>query len=305
MIQNNTIQKWLKRSKGFLLNICMAFILIGVCYVILSPIFGIISNSVKDLQDVFNPLIFLIPQNFTLDNLRYAWQHMDYVSTLAATMGFSIGMAAIHVLITSMVGYGFARFKFPGSNLLFGLMIITIVVPVQTYMVPLFMQFRFFGIFGLEANLIDSYLSIALLTITGVGLRSGLYIYIFRQFFKGLPKEIEEAAFIDGASTFRTYATVMVPNAMSAIITVFLFAFVWHYNDTFYTSLLVTNNRLMAVMLTTVGTQFSIMESVRDHSAIQLVVFAGIVLAIIPILTIYMFLQRHFVEGMERSGIVG
>ena len=302
---DNMTHKWISATKGFLLNIWLAFILIGVCYVILSPLFGILSSAVMDIQDVFNPLIFLIPQNFTLSNLRYAWIHMDYVNTLALTMMFSVGMGLIHVIVTSLVGYGFARFRIPGINILFAFVIITIVVPVHAYMVPLFMQFRFINIFGFEANLIGSYLSLGILTATGVGLRSGLFIYIFRQFFRGLPKEIEESAFIDGASPFRTYWSVMVPNAKPAIITVFLFAFVWHYNDTFYSSLLIPGNRLFGVMLSTVGHTFRIFEHVTDHNLTQLVVFAAIVLAIAPILTIYMILQRHFIEGFERSGIVG
>ena len=303
--RNNEIQKWITRAKNFILGACLAFILAGVCYIILSPLFGILSNSIMSLEDVFNPLVFLIPQNFTLDNLRNAFIHLDFVNTLILTLGFAAGLSALHVIVTSMVGYGFARFRFPGSNFLFALMILTIIIPVQTYMVPMFLQFRFFRFFGLEANLVGTYWTLIILTATGVGLRSGLYIYIFRQFFRGLPKEIEEAAFIDGASTFRTYATVMIPNALPAILTVFLFAFVWHYNDTFYSSLLITGNRLMAVMLTALGNNFGSFADVRDPNAIQLVVFAGIVLAVTPIVTIYLILQRHFIEGIERSGIVG
>lgn len=302
---DNTIQKWVKKVKDFLLGLCLAIILTGLSYLILSPIIGVVSGALMEVQDVLNPLVFIIPQNFTMDNFRLAWIHMDYVNTLILTMSFSIGMAALHVIITSMVGYGFARFKFPGSKILFGLMIITIVIPVQTFMVPLFLQLRFFNFFGQEINLIGSYMSLALLTVAGVGLRSGLYIYIFCQFFRGLPKEIEEAALIDGASSFRTFAVVMIPNATPVIITVFLFAFVWHYNDTFYTSLLIPGNRLMPVMLTALWGNLTIFQNIRDTNIIQLAMYAGVVLAIAPVLIIYLFLQRHFIEGIERSGIVG
>ena len=299
----NTVHKYTGKTKDLILGICMAIIIVGVCYVILSPIIGIVSNSVKDVSDLANPLIFLIPENFTMDNIRAAFLHMDYVRTLLSTLAFAMGMTLLHVMVTSMVGYGFARFRFPGAPFLFGLVIITIVVPVQTYMIPLFMHFRFF--LGGNINLLGSYWTIGLLTLTGVGLRSGLYIYIFRQFFRGVPKEIEEAAFIDGAGPLSTYTKVMLPNAVPAIVTVTLFAFVWHYNDTFYTSLLVTGNRLMAVMLGMVGLTFSAIENVQDPTHIQLIVFSGVLLAILPILTIYLFLQRYFIEGLERSGIVG
>jgi multiple sugar transport system permease protein len=300
---NNSLQKWQGVVKNFILNVCIAIIIIGVCYIILSPIFGIISRAFMTQADVINPLIFLIPQNVTLDNIGYAIIYMDYWRTLFETLAFSFGFAFLNVAICSMVGYGFARFKFPGSNLLFALVILTIVVPVQSFMVPLRLNFQFF--MGTNLNLLNTYWALGLLTLTGVGLRSGLYIYIFRQFFRGLPKEIEEAAFIDGAGPIYTYVKVMMPNAVPAIVTVLLFAFVWHYNDTFYTSLLMPQYNFLSSMLMALGVTFSQAESVFSPVLIQMVVFAGVMLAIVPILTIYLFLQRYFVEGLERSGIVG
>ncbi|MCL2199977.1 MAG: carbohydrate ABC transporter permease [Defluviitaleaceae bacterium] len=303
---DNTVQKWAGKVKDFILGICMAIIIVGVCYIILSPIFGIVSRAIMTPEDVINPLIFLVPQNFTMANINYAVLHMNYWRSLAETLIFAGAFSLLHVIVCSMVGYGFARFKFPGSNILFAIVIVTIVVPVHSYMVPMFLNFQFF--LGTNLNLLDvgnGWLAIGLLTATGVGLRSGLYIYIFRQFFRGLPKEIEEAAFIDGAGAFYTYVKVMIPNAVPAIVTVLLFAFVWHYNDTFYTSLLMPNNRFLSSMLMTLGNNFSAREFVFSPLLIQMVVFAGVMLAIVPILTIYLFLQRYFVEGLERSGIVG
>ena len=296
--------KFAKLGKEKLMGICIASILIGLCYIILSPLIGIISTAVMHPDDLGNPLVYLIPQTFTFYNIINAFIHMNFLTTISSTLSFSLGFSLIHVFITSLVGYGFARFKFKGSGFLFALVIVTIVVPVQTYVVPMFMQFRFF-VGG--NNLIGSFWSVAFLTLTGVGLRSGLYIYIFRQFFKGLPKEIEEAAFIDGASPFATYVRVMMPNAIPAIITVFLFAFVWHYNDTFYTGMFVPGNSLIAVALGSVGSAFSGADDgiTRSPPEVQMVVFAAVLLAIAPILAIYLFLQRFFMESLERSGIVG
>ena len=323
---DNTIQKWTSRFRNLIIGICIAIIVTGVCYIILSPIIGVLSRAFMSSQDLANPLIFLIPQNFTLENVGFALQYMNYGTTLLTTLLFAFSFTLIHVFIASLVGYGFARFKFPFSNALFALVIITIVVPVQTYMVPMFLNFRFFMgqadwnllgavnmpflFFNMEDGLYITWLpvfswSMLILAFGGVGLRSGLYIYIFRQFFRGLPKEIEEAAFIDGAGTFYTYSKVMMPNAVPAIVTVSLFAFVWHYNDTFFSSLLMTGNRFMSTMLVSLGPTFNVMENVNNPLVTQLVVFAGVLLAIAPILTIYLFLQRYFIEGLERSGIVG
>jgi len=256
-----------------------------------------------DPADLTNPLIFLIPQNFTIGHVTLAITAMGYWSSLLATLAYAVGFSVLNVLIASMVGYGFARFKFPGSEILFALVIVTIVVPVQAYMIPMFLNFRFF--LGTNTSLIGSPLSMGLLTAGGVGLRTGLYIYIFRQFFRGLPKEIEEAAFIDGAGPLATYIRVMIPNAVPAIVTVVLFSFVWHYNDTFYSSLLITGNNFMSTRVMAVGPAAAALITGHDPLRVQMVVFASVLLAITPILTIYLFLQRLFVEGLERSGIVG
>ncbi|MCL2500444.1 MAG: carbohydrate ABC transporter permease [Defluviitaleaceae bacterium] len=302
----NNVQKWGGRTKNFIFNIVMAIIIVGVCYTILAPVIAIISRTFMSPQDIGNPLVFLFPQEPTLYNLRMAIRYMDYVSTLTRTFIHAGTFAVLSVVVASFVGYGFARFKFPGVSILFALVILSIVVPVQSYMIPMFLNFRHF-LGQPDWNLINPNYPIPLLmlTLTGVGIRSGLYIFIFRQFFRGIPKDIEEAAFIDGAGTFGTYMKIMLPNAIPAVTTVFLFSFVWHYNDTYYGGLLMTGNSLMAAQLGSVGWTYSEDQETRNPIFIQLVIFAAVSLAIAPILTIYLFLQRFFVEGLERSGIVG
>ena len=129
---------------------------------------------------------------------------------------------AIQIVVCSMVGYGFARFDFPLKKVLFGCVVIMIVIPTHTIMLPLYMTFRNFDPLGLVTlingspiNLMSSPWPMYVMTVLGCGLRSGLYIYIFNQFFRGLPKEIEEAAFVDGASTWYTYFRIMLVNARS------------------------------------------------------------------------------------------
>jgi len=290
-------------QKLYLWRVCSNYCCWSLLY-ILAPVIGVVSRAFMSGEDVTNPLVFLIPIEPTLYNIQAAITHMNYWRTLVSTLAFSFGLAVLHVIVTSFVGYGFARFKFPGSNILFALVIITIIVPVQSYMIPMFLNFRFF-LGSSDWNLVGTIWPIALITLTGVGIRSGLYIYIFRQFFRGIPKELEEAAFIDGAGPLKTYVRIMIPNATAAIVTVLLFAFVWHYNDTYYVGMLMTGNTMMASMLSTLGFTYTAIEEVRNPVFVQMVVFGGVLLAITPILVIYLFLQRYFVEGMERSGIVG
>ena len=302
-----TRDKMLTAILESLLSLSRGIILLGIVYVILSPLFSIISESIMTTEDFVSPLVFMIPQNLTLYNFHMAFIHLNYVQTIARTFALSLAVMVLQVIVCSMTGYGFARFRFPFKNLLFGLVIVTIVVPVQAYMVPMFSQFLFFRIFGMEFNLLNTYAPVLLLTATGMGLRAGLFIYIFRQFFRGLPKEIEEAARIDGAGWFRTYAGVMMPNAVPAIITVCVFSFVWQYNDTFYASMFMGQLQLLPMRLTILGSLF--MMASRDLQGVsidvQLVVSAGVILAITPVMLLYFGIQRFFMEGLERSGIVG
>lgn len=296
----------------FFQKLFIAIIFIGLGYVILSPLIGIISKSFMTIDDFYNPLVYLIPEKPTSNNITTAWEQLNCPGSLGDTLLYSIAAMLIQTFICGFVGYGFARFKFPGSNVLFALVILTFVVPVQTFMVPLYVQFRNFDVLGIfklitgsTVNLMDTPLPVLLLTITGYGLRSGLFIYIFRQFFKGLPKEIEWAAFIDGAGPLKTYFVVMLPNAGSAIITVLLFSFVWQYNDVFYASLFMNNSSLLAVQLATLSSKVGDVLGLKDPNEATLYVNAGITIAIIPLITVYLFLQKHFMESIDRSGIVG
>ena len=298
-----------RKSKDIMLGIFVAVLLIGIVYVILAPVIGIISLSFMSSDDLFNPMVFVIPAQPTLYNVANALRLMNYWGTLRYTLFYALGMGLLHVLVASFVGYGFARYNFYGKNIVFVLVLFTIVVPAQAYMTPLFMQFRFFG--PTEINLINNYASMIILTAVGMGLRSGLFIYIFRQFFKGIPTELSEAAYIDGAGALRTYATIIMPNAKPAMVTTLLLSLVWHYGDTFYSGMLLSNSRFIHVAAARIFDAYVLEQGLPIHASdttlltAQMVTYAGILLVIAPMLIIYAFLQRQFIEGIERSGITG
>jgi multiple sugar transport system permease protein len=159
---------------------------------------------------------------------------------------------------------------------------------------------------GSEVNLLSTPIPMYIMTAFGCGLRSGLYIYIFNQFFRGLPKEIEEAAFVDGAGTWYTYFRIMLPNALPSVVTVAIFSLVWQYNDTFFAKLfLVSDNIVISKKISTIEASISNVEKILDPNILELYLDAGIVLIMIPIIIIYIALQKQFIEGVERSGIVG
>lgn len=299
--------------KNFLMTLFRFTIIIGVCYVIMGPVFGIIANSFFSNKDAYSPMVYLIPQTPTLERYEMAIKILDYVPTMLRSLLYAFVLMLLQILTCSMVGYGFARFKFPFKNLLFGCVVIMIVIPTHTIMLPLYMTFRTFDPFGIVSaitgsplNLMGGPIPLTLMTALGCGLRSGLYIYIFNQFFRGLPKEIEEAALVDGAGTWYTYFHIMLRNAMPSVITVSVFSLVWQYNDTFYAKLFhLPQSMSIGTRISSLVANIANQYKVMDKTIQNLYLDAGIVLMMIPVVLIYIILQKQFIEGVERSGIVG
>lgn len=302
LLTKNDKGKIVRGTKGFLIGALKFVIIVGICYVILSPLITIVARSFFSDEDKYSPVVYLIPIHPTIEKYQIAIKTMGYWSVLIKSVILDLSLMLIQVLVCSMVGYGFARFEFKFKKLLFGCVIAMIVIPTHTIMLPLYMTFRnFFG-----ANLHSTVVPIYLLTVFGVGLRSGLYIYIFVQFFRGLPKEIEEAAFVDGAGMWYTYFFIMLRNAVPSIITVAIFSVVWQYNDTFYANLFnVSDKIVISKNIVSLGSQVSNVYRIMDSEIVQLYTNAGVVLTLTPLLIFYIALQKQFVEGVERSGIVG
>ena len=302
----NDRKRWISNCKKFILGLFKLVIIVGICYVILGPVIGIVSSSFFSDADNYNTMVYLIPQEPTLERYKLAMQYLNYGKTLSASLIYSLTLMLIQVFVCSMVGYGFARYKFPLKNLLFACVVVMIVIPTHTIMLPLYMTFAKFGVLGHTVNLLSTPVPMYLMSFFGCGLRSGLYIYIFNQFFRGLPKEIEEAAFVDGAGTWYTYFRIMLVNAIPAVITVAIFSIVWQYNDTFYAKLfLISDDIVISKKISTIQATISNVEKIYDPKIQELYLDAGVVLVMIPVIIIYVALQKYFIEGVERSGIVG
>ncbi len=299
--------------KRFLLAVFRFVVLIGISYVILGPIIGMVANSFFSDEDAYSALVYLIPQNPTLDRYKTALSELNYWSTLGNTTFYIVVLMLLQVFICSMVGYGFARYEFPLKKVFFACVVLMIVIPPNTIMLPLYMTFRTFDPFGLmtaingsAVNMLGTPIPMYIMTLFGTGLRSGLYIYIFNQFFRGLPKEIEEAAFVDGAGMWYTYFRIMLINAMPSVITVAIFSLVWQYNDTFYANLFLIEDRIViSKRISSLASNVANHLQLNDPTIIQLYTYAGIVLVVLPVLLLYILLQKQFIEGVERTGIVG
>lgn len=302
-----------QRAIGAVWPVFRFIILFGLCFVILYPLIFMLSTAFRPNDQMNDPSIIWLPKNFTLDNIRDVWGVMKFDKTLVNTVVLNLVASMLQVITCSLTGYGFARFNFKGKNILFGLVVLMIIVPPQITTIPLYMQFHAFKpsflaklLTGGNTSLIDSYWTMYLPALFANGIRAGLFIFIFRQFFRGLPKELEDAAYLDGCSPLGTYVRIMIPNARQSFLTVFLFSIVWYWNDYYVSSSFFTNNNTVALMLKNLGTSLT-MQLFKNNSvpARQLIVWleAGCLLSITPILVMYVFLQRYFVEGIEKSGL--
>lgn len=318
------LQKARNKTIDALYAIFRYALIIGISFIIVYPLLSKLSVAFKSKEDIYNPTIYMLPVNFTLDNIKMAMEVLNYFPLLGNTLLFVVVTTLLTAASCALAGYGFARFSFPGSNVLFALVIMTILVPSSTLMVPMYLHFRSFDLLGVihvitgkdGINLLNTYWPSIITSATAIGLKAGLFIYIFRQFFKGMPKEIEEAALIDGAGGVMTFLRIMLPNAVSPILTVVLFCFVWQYNDTFFTSLFMSESSLIPLKVASLPAQANQLlptlmgvaggSNVKaDPNHVAMIVDTGILLAIIPLIIMYLLVQRYFVESIERTGIIG
>ncbi|HTG70617.1 MAG TPA: carbohydrate ABC transporter permease [Candidatus Udaeobacter sp.] len=318
------MQKARNKTVDTLYSIFRYSLVIGISFIIIYPLLMKFSVAFKAKEDIYNPTIYMVPVHFTLDNIKMAMEILNYFPLLGNTLLFVIVTTVLTAASCALAGYGFARFTFPGSNLLFALVILTILIPTSTLMVPMYLHFRSFDLLGLVklftgkdgVNLLNTYWPSVITSATAIGLKAGLFIYIFRQFFRGMPKEIEEAALIDGAGGVKTFLRIMLPNAVPPMLTVILFCFVWQYNDTFFTSLFMSETQLMPLKVASLSAQANqlipLMLGVgsganvkADPNHVAMIIDTGILLAIIPLIVLYLLVQRYFVESVERSGIIG
>ncbi len=297
--------------------------LIGVSYVILFPFFAKITSSFMSAEDFVDVTVQLLPKYPTLETYKAIIVDNQYFTAVFNTLILAGSCALIQTFICSLVAYGFAKFKFKGNNLLFLLVIFTMVVPHATVEFSMYLHFRYFDVLGIfnflggglidviqvledpYINLLNTYWPLWILSLTALGFKNGLYIFMLRQFFKGVPDELEESAYIDGSGVFRTYLQIILPLSGAMLITVFMFAFSWQWMDNFYIDMFFASNgpKLMDSIIKipkSLNTNYAgqvLYESAINNTAGLMIIF--------PLLIMYIFGQKYIVQGIERSGITG
>lgn len=315
-----------KKSNGYLLRktsfnvaykIVRAVLLFGLCFLILQPLLNKISISFMEEQDLYDSTINVIPRHFTLSNYKISTYLMNYWQSLGNTAIISLLVSVLQIISCTLVGYGFARYKFPLKGLWFGMVILVIVIPPSTIQSSLYLNFRYFDIFGIfklitgePLNLLNSLTPYALMCLGCMGLKSGLYIYMLRQFFRGIPKELEEAAYVDGCGKIMTFIRIMLPDAKPMITSCFLFSFVWQWTDSFYSRMFLSSD--FAILSNKLTGLAGALDSYLDVRGIaqkaetaysQAMVGTGTLITIVPLIIVYLFAQKGFVESLSQTGI--
>lgn len=325
--------------KKVLWYIVRLVLLVGISYIVLYPFFTKIAGSFMSPDDFIDVTVRLIPKNFTLDIYKAIWTELNYFEAFTNTLFLSASTALIQTFICCFIAYGLAKFKFKGNKIVFMAVIFSLIIPHQTLRLSMFMNFRYFDIFGIFSflngggigipftdirllegvvdiipdtwekfsssgiNLTNTYWPLIVLSICGLAFKNGLYIFMLRQFFRGVPDELEESAYIDGSGVMRTFFRIILPLSVPMMITVFLFAFSWQWTDDFYTTVFFTGTDTL-LMSKIVG----VPSSLRLNYAASNLYEAAIrntcgIMIIAPLLVMYLFCQQYLVQGIERSGL--
>lgn len=299
--------------KGKLVFRIATYIFLSViAFVYIYPFLYMAVTSIKSMKDLFDISVNWIPKSFYYQNYIKAFNVLKYPSHFLISV-FLTGIGIFtHVIFGSFIAYGLARYKFPGRGLLFTIVILSILIPTQVLILPQYLQFA-------RMKWTESYLPLIVPLFFGFGVRGGLFIFIFRQFFMTLPRSLEEAARIDGCGYLRVYWSIVLPTARTAMMVCIVMALVWHWNE-YYEPLIYLNKveywplpSMLPIIYNAYYSSFvgSVAGGTRavDVRSVEMLitegtVMAGTLLVFIPVLIAYGFLQKQFIQGIERSGLV-
>ncbi len=312
-----------KRVRKIIVSLIRGLLLFGLCFMILQPLITRFSLSLMPEQDLYDSTIVLLPRHVTLENYKivadltsFFRDDFPYLDSMLNTLWVSMVVSLLQVISCTLVGYGFARYNFPLKKFWFGCVIAVIIIPPQTISIALYANFNAFDIFGIftaltgkPLNLLNSTVPYMLMSLTCMGLKDGLYIYMLRTYFQGIPKSLEEAAYVDGCTTMRTFVRIMLPDAVPTIASCFLFSFVWQWTDLFYTRNFFKSINMYSTKLKGMASQMRLYFSTDKNVAVivsqareQQLVSIGVLVCVIPLIILYIFTQKTFVQSIAMSG---
>lgn len=281
-------------------KIAIYFILICIGYVYLKPIFEMISKSIMTTADLIDPTITWIAKHPTGENFVNAISQLDIPASLIGSIFFSTLLALAQTAVSATTGFALSRYTFKGRNIWYIMLILAFILPIPLLTVPRMMIFdQLFAMTGIK--LIGTIWPQFLMALLGQGAYSTMLILIFYNFFNMIPKTLDEAAMIDGAGSLKVFYHVAVRLSLSTILVVFLFSFVFNWNETYTTNTMLRDAlTLLPVKLATFdngsGAETAINEAQR---------MAATLVSIAPLLILYAVVQKQFIQGIENTGITG
>lgn len=317
-------KKIVEHSASFLYKVFRYALLIGISYVVLFPVIKMISSAFTPAQELYTEESGFLPSRATFENFKNSMfgknAYFEFFKYTKNTATLALVSTLLQLFSCSLVGYGLGRYKFKGNGVVYACVLFTIILPVQTSIIPLFYEYRWFDFFGIgkiiglftgetfTVSIFKNYLAFYVPALFGVGLNSGIYIFLFRQFFASMPRDLEEAARIDGCNPVTIYLRIMVPNIKPVVVTVALLSVIYYWNDSLLSGVFVLPNdnaeTLMVALKELTGTR-GLGYNQLDTMRMQAERYAIILLSITPLMIFFLIGQKFFVECMDRSGSKG
>lgn len=277
------------KSGGVMTSIGRHTLLIIVCVLLILPFFWMVSSAIKDDTQIFALPIVWWPFPGHWDNFSTAitYPGFPYLQMLGNSIFYAGSVTIGTVFSCALVGYGFARLRFPGRGLLFGVTLATQMLPAIILFIPTYILFKYMGLIG-------SYAPLILPSFFG----NAFFIFLLRQFFMGLPWDLSEAAKIDGASELRIFWQIMLPLVRPALLVVAVFTLLWTWQDFFGPLVYLSDQSQYPLTLGLFAFQ-------AQRTTAWALLMAGSVLVILPLVVVFAFTQRYFVQGISMTGIKG
>ena len=304
-----------------LVKVLMYIFLISMSFVLIYPIIYMLAMAFRPLAELKDPTTLWLTQTPTLENIKTMWDHMKLSTVLPQSVFISVVSALLSTVICAITGYGFARFKFKEKGFWIGVLFATIVVPQAVLTIASYLQMKDFPVLGIvpliemitgqsiEINLLDTVWVYFLPAVFGRGLSSGIFILVFYQFFRGLPVELENSAYVDGAGPIRTFFYIAFPNMKPPTVVTFLLSMVWYWNDTDISGTYCIQLQTISKRLLSVYTDMTQLLGMANghgvyHEEVPLIQ-AALLIAVVPMLLLFLLCQRSFVKSVATAGIVG
>ncbi|MCK9233763.1 MAG: carbohydrate ABC transporter permease [Acholeplasmataceae bacterium] len=292
------------KENGLLYNLFIYFLLIVIGFVFLYPIIYMLSTSLMSNLDLVNFKIKWFPSKIYFENYLIAYKALALPKSVFTTIFVSLVATITMIISSSLIGFGLGRFDFPGKKIVFILLIFSYIMPKTLFLIPTYQIYT-------KLKLRNSILGLIIPILLGQGIQGAFFIFIFYQFFKMIPKDLEEAAIIDGASSFKFFYKVAIKMAMPALVIAFVFSFSLYWNEINLYSIymngqyktlpmLLGNLRDLYYSEATGNTQID--PNLRFSEAKA---YAGTLISIVVPIIIFSIVQKWFVESIDKSGITG